>query len=85
MALTFKSSPNGSKHAVYSGACRIGYIDRRNDGECIWTLILLQPTGTAYMGRADDADAAKRDVEAAFALWCEAAGLLYAVSNGERA
>lgn len=69
--LTFKSNSTKTKHAVYSGACRIGYIDQRSNGEAIWTLIMLQPTGTAYMGQSDNVDVAKVDVEKAFSMWCE--------------
>lgn len=79
--LSFRSNPSKTRHAVYSGACRIGYIDQRSNGEAIWTLIMLQPTGTAYMGQSDTVDSAKVDVEAAFKLWCDAASL---VTNGER-
>jgi hypothetical protein len=73
--ITLKSAPNKQRHAVYSGECRIGYIDQRANGEHVWFMPLVSPKGGAYMGVAADLANAQTEMAVAFAGWCEAAGL----------
>jgi len=73
--LTYRANPSKTKFAIYSGACRLGYIDERSRGGYIWQLSMLRPEGGIYTGAADDLDKAKQDAQDAFAIWCQSARL----------